>query len=80
MKIEIEATEETVDITNKLLIHYLKNNTELSDEQSNQVEQFRRKMILPFATNSKTPIATAFSKFFGQDLIQIDTVKSDTEQ
>ena len=80
MKIEIETSEETVDIINKLLILYLKDNTDLSKEQSKNIEQFRRDIIKPFAVSSKKPIVNAFAKFFGLELVNIDTVKGDTEK
>jgi len=68
MNIEIEVDEKTVDLVNKILITVLQCNNDLSEEQQEKVEFFRRRLILPFAVNSVYPIAVAFSKFFGKDL------------
>lgn len=64
MKINIEASEETIKIVNKLLFNAVRNEGAFSDEEKEGLEKFRLDMILPIVVNSKRPLTEAFLQYY----------------
>lgn len=66
IKLEIETTEETIDLLNRIMIQLVKEKGNgLSDKQKDLIEKFRLKMILPVVVDSEYPLSEAFLRYFG---------------